>query len=112
MIGFMPASAMLVSRSSRADSGSPSWASPSVQVAFRSSTAFFRPAYAASLKDWSPRPPTSYARPTLGPSPLAPLQTSDDPDELLLLPQPARARAAVAITMVVLLKRRKGAGLL
>lgn len=44
MMAVAPWSAICESRSSRADSGSPSWASPSMQLPLNSFTAFETPA--------------------------------------------------------------------
>src|SRR5882762_7887111 len=65
MIGLYPDDASRVSRSALAWSLSPCTAESSLVWMFRAAFAFSRPAAARSLNDLSPRPPTSYARPTL-----------------------------------------------
>src|SRR4051812_1789285 len=70
--------------------------------------ALSRPAAAASLNDWSPRPPMSYARPTLRAFLVLELVLLLDAPESSLLPQAARARAATEVTATIFITRRKG----
>src|SRR5690606_21236130 len=73
-----------------------------------SQAALSRPAAAESLKDWSPRPPTSKAMPTLT-SPFS-TQSSEPLAESSVLflaqPAPANTRAATVATAVSLFNRR------
>src|SRR3954453_22669966 len=104
MIGLNPALASRSSRSCCCWSLSPWTADSSLVEMLRSDLAFSRPAAARSLNDLSPRPPTSYARPTFSDF----LAGADDeppalppaPLELLLppplLPQAASANEAAA----------------
>src|SRR4029079_3507932 len=94
-------------RSSRAASFSPLTAAASLASTPSSDLALSRPAAAASLNDWSPRPPMSYARPTLTALFVLELVLLL---ELLssLLPHAARARAATEVTAAIFITRSKG----
>src|SRR6266540_2473606 len=71
-----------------------------------SALALSRPRAAASLKDWSPRPPTSYASPTLSfcslPPPVVPPVVPPSP------PQAATVRTAAHASAASLVPRRNG----
>src|SRR6266540_2465087 len=113
MTGLKPWSARVRNRSARWSSFSEELAGVAeMQEASSSSIAFFMPTVAESLNDWSPTPPTSYARPTLGPLPEESLQTSVIwPDEPVLLslspPQPTSVSDATAAMAANLLRLRK-----
>src|SRR3954468_12128381 len=111
--GLYPPWASSRSRSSFWASVSPWVASSSLVSRPSSLFALSRPRAAESLNDWSPRPPTSYARPTL--SFFAADVVALPPAELVLVelplldePQALSARAAVAASASTLVTRRKG----
>src|SRR3954466_11144857 len=82
MITSAPLLASCSSRSTLAESASLAVASSSPTTVAPSPLALSRPRAAESLNDWSPRPPRSYARPTLAFDMSAePLEAALDSDE-------------------------------
>src|SRR5262245_40138308 len=98
MTGSYPASQSSFSREYLSLSVSPLRADSSRVSTLRSLFAFSSPAAAASLKDLSPRPPMSYARPTLT---VFFAGVLPPPPEVLLLPPHAAIASATTATPAV-----------
>src|ERR1043165_2716516 len=106
MTGLFPARASEVRRWTLSASDSPSEGSASVPLTPRSFSAFARPAYAASLNDWSPRPPMSYARAVFLPFESELLLDDEDESPHAVTPSASAADMTPAAAMLVI--RRKG----
>lgn len=109
MTGLLPLRASSVRRWTLSASPSPSVGSASAVLILRSFLAFSRPAKAASLNDWSPRPPMSYAMAALAAA--APADGEELVSDDFFPPQAVAERASAADampTVAILVIRRKG----